>query len=398
LSEAKDSSRLYTALLCRYGELFLKSGNRHQFELQLERNIRRTLREIPEATLTTPHGRLLVRSRPEAFDAMEDRVRKIFGLVSVSPVACPPTNLEAIVATSLRVAEAAVAADPKLRRSFKVNTKRAVKTFEHRSYDINCAVADRIITTLGIPVDVHNPALQIGVEINKGGTFVFAETRAAPGGLPVGSAGRGLLLLSGGIDSPVAGYLAAKRGLSVEGIYFHSPPFVGEKTLNKVMSLARVLRSWNAMEVVWVIPFTEVQQRIREACRPDLAVVLYRRMMMRIADRIAARVKADALVTGETLSQVASQTVRNMTTINAAAERLVLRPLLTYDKVETIELARKIGTFDLSTLPYDDCCSLFMPPNPATGARPVDADKAEENIDVNALADAAAAAAERQIP
>ena len=392
------SPRLYTALLCRYGELFLKSGNRHQFELQLERNLRRTLRDIPGATLTTPHGRLVVRSAPEAFDDMEARVRKVFGLVSVSPVACPPTELQAIIDTGLRVAQAAVAANPSLARSFKVQTKRAVKTFEHRSYDINCAVADRIIRTTGIPVDVHNPTLTVGIEISKGGSFVFAEVLPAPGGLPVGSAGRALTLLSGGIDSPVAAYLAAKRGMAIEGIYFHSPPFVGHKTLDKVISLARVLRAWNAMDVVWVIPFTEVQQRIREVCRPDLSVVLYRRMMMRIADRLADRVKADALVTGETLSQVASQTVRNMGTIEAAAKHLVLRPLLTYDKVETIELARRIGTFDLSTLPYDDCCSLFMPPNPATGARPADALKSEEKLDVDALAQEAADAAERVIP
>lgn len=394
MSEA-SSTRLYTALLCRYGELFLKSGNRQQFEHQLERNIRRAIKDVPGATLTAPHGRIVVRSAPEAFDDLEARVRKVFGLVSVSPVACPATDLEAIVQTGLRVAEATIAANPSLKRSFKVQTKRAVKTFEHRSYAISCAVGDRINERLGIPVDVHNPAFTVGIEISKGGTFMFAETRAAPGGLPVGSAGKGLLLLSGGIDSPVAAYLAAKRGLSLEGVYFHSPPFVGEKTLDKVISLARVLHGWNAMGLVWVVPFTKVQERIRESCRADLAVVLYRRMMMRIADRIADRVKADALVTGETLAQVASQTVRNMGTIDAAAQRLVLRPLLTFDKVETIELARRIGTFDLSTLPYDDCCSLFVPPNPATGARPADAVRSEENFDVTALADEAAAAAQR---
>ncbi|MDX2021430.1 MAG: tRNA uracil 4-sulfurtransferase ThiI [Deltaproteobacteria bacterium] len=394
MSEA-PSSRLYTALLCRYGELFLKSGNRQQFEHQLERNIRRAIKDIPGATLTAPHGRIVVRCAPEAFDDLEARVRKVFGLVSISPVACPPTELEAIVQTGLRVALAAVTANPNLRRSFKVQTKRAIKTFEHRSYDISCAVADRIIERLGIPVDVHDPAFTVGIEISKGGTFMFAETLAAPGGLPVGSAGKGLLLLSGGIDSPVAAYLAAKRGLSLEGVYFHSPPFVGEKTLDKVVSLARVLRGWDAMGLLWVVPFTKIQERIRESCRADLGVVLYRRMMMRIADRLADRLKADALVTGETLSQVASQTVRNMGTIEAAAQHLVLRPLLTFDKVETIEMARRIGTFDLSTLPYDDCCSLFVPPNPATGARPADAVRSEENFDFNALADEAADAAER---
>lgn len=388
---------MYTTLLCRYGEIFLKAGNRDRFERQLERNVRKALKDIPSATVSCPHGRMVVRAAPEDFEATQARVRKVFGLVSLSPAACPPAELEAIVQTGLQVAQAALAAEPQLRRSFKVQTRRANKRFPHRSYDISCAVADRIVEHTGVPVDVKNPAFTVGVELSNGGVFVFAETRACPGGLPVGSAGHGLVLLSGGIDSPVAAYMAAKRGLSLDGVYFHSPPFVGEKTLDKVMSLARVLRDWNAMGVVWVVPFTEAQKQIREHGRAELAVVLYRRMMMRIADRIADKVKADALVTGETLSQVASQTITNMTTIEAAARRVVLRPLVTFDKVETIRVAEAIGTFDLSTLPYDDCCSLFMPPNPATGARLVDAERSEEGLDIEAIVQAAVAGAERVV-
>lgn len=384
------ASAPYSTLLCRYGELFLKAGNREKFERQLERNVRRALKDVPEAKLETPHGRLVVRTTPERFAETETRVRKVFGLVSVSPVACPPPDLPAIAQTGLIVARAAVAADPRLGKSFKVQTRRANKRFPHRSYDVSCAVADHIIVNTGMPVDVKSPALTVGIEISNGGVFVFAETRPCPGGLPVGTAGRGLLLLSGGIDSPVAGYLAAKRGLMVDGVYFHSPPFVGEKTLDKVVSLARVLSGWNAMGAVWVVPFTDVQKKIREACRADLAVVLYRRMMMRIADRLADKMQFDALITGETLSQVASQTITNLGTIEAAARRVVLRPLVTFDKVETIALAQQVGTFDLSTLPYDDCCSLFVPPNPATGARLVDAERSEEKLDVEALADEAA--------
>lgn len=389
-----DSQVEYTTLLARYGELFLKAGNRSRFERQLERNIRRALAGT-EATVQSPHGRLVVRTSPAFFADVEARLRKVFGLVSISPVACPPADLEAIAETGLQVANAVVTAEPALRRSFKVQTRRSNKRFPHRSYDVSCAVGNRIAAATGIPVDVKAPAFTVGVEISPGGVFVFAESRACPGGLPVATAGKALLLLSGGIDSPVAAYLAAKRGLALEGIYFHSPPFVGEKTLDKVMSLARVLRGWDAMSAVWVVPFTDVQKKLREAGRADMAVVLYRRMMMRIADRVADRIHADGLVTGETLSQVASQTITNLTTIEAAARRVVLRPLLTYDKVETIALAKRIGTFDFSTLPYDDCCALFVPPNPATGARVKDAEKSEAKLDLDALADEAADAATR---
>jgi thiamine biosynthesis protein ThiI len=245
-----------------------------------------------------------------------------------------------------------------------------------------------------VPVDLTNPALVVGVEVGHTAAFVFAETRAAPGGLPVGSSGHALLLLSGGIDSPVAGWLAAKRGLSLDALYFHSPPFVGEKSKDKVLTLARALHGWQALRNLHVVHFTEAQKRLRDAGPAELAVVLYRRMMMRVADLLADRVEAQALVTGENLGQVASQTVTNMKTIEAAARRLVLRPLLTYDKQETIEVARRIDTFDTSVLPYDDCCSLFVPPHPATGARVSDVERVEAHLDVAALAGEVAASAE----
>src|SRR5207249_2245431 len=189
-----------------------------------------------------------------------------------------------------------------------------------------------------IPVDLHAPALVVGVEVSTETAYVYAETRAAPGGLPVGVSGRGLLLLSGGIDSPVAGWLAAKRGLTLDALYFHSPPFVGEKSRDKVIALARELARWQIVRSLYVAPFTDCQKRLRDAGPAELAVVLYRRMMMRVADLLADRVDASALVTGENLGQVASQTVPNMTVIEQAARRLILRPLVTYDKMETTAL------------------------------------------------------------
>jgi thiamine biosynthesis protein ThiI len=211
----------------------------------------------------------------------------------------------------------------------------------------------------------------------------------------VGVSGRGLLLLSGGIDSPVAGWLAAKRGLALDAIYFHSPPFIGEKSKDKVVALARILARWGALRSVTVVPFTDAQRKLIDNGAGELAVVCYRRMMMRIADRIADNLESGALVTGENLGQVASQTIENMTAIEAAARRVVLRPLVTYDKVETTDLARRIGTFETSILPFDDCCSLFVPRHPATKARARDAENIEAEIDVAAIVDAAVAGAER---
>jgi thiamine biosynthesis protein ThiI len=254
-------------------------------------------------------------------------------------------------------------------------------------------VGARVAAETGLAVDVHRPDLRVGIEVGTERAFVYAGSRPAPGGLPVGSSGRALLLLSGGIDSPVAGWLAAKRGLAVDAVYFHSPPYVGEKSRDKVLSLGRVLARWQACRSVTVVPFTETQRRLRDGGPAELAVVLYRRMMMRIADAVADRIGAQALVTGENLGQVASQTVQNLAVIEEAARHVVLRPLVTNDKTETIALARRIGTYDISILPYEDCCSLFVPRHPATAARADDAVRVEARLDLaGALAEALAAA------
>jgi thiamine biosynthesis protein ThiI len=383
-------------LLCRYGELFLKSGNRRRFERVLADNIRAAVSDLPEAKVQTTHGRTLVRVRRADLDDAASRVERVFGLVSFSvarKVDAAP-DLAAFGAAAVDEARAAMARDRPA--SFKVESRRADKRFPLTSLEISRQVGGRVHDETAIPVDVHTPALTIGVEIAPGGgAFVYGGTRAAPGGLPVGASGRALLLLSGGIDSPVAGWLAAKRGLALDAVYFHSPPFVGEKSRDKVLSLARKLARWQAVRSVTVVNFTDVQKRLRAAGPGELAVVLYRRMMMRIADAVADQVGADALVTGENLGQVASQTIHNMGTIEEAARRVVLRPLLTYDKVETTGLAQRIGTYDTSILPFDDCCSLFVPAHPATRSRVQDVAPAEAKLDLAAEVAAAVAGSER---
>jgi tRNA uracil 4-sulfurtransferase len=383
------------SILCRFGELFLKGGNRGFFLRAMSDNVRRAVRDLPDAKVSTPYGRILVRVPDELRDDACARLERVFGLVSVSAGAEAEPNLEAITATAVSEAKAAIARNPDLGRSFKVETRRSNKKFPLRSHDIDCHVGGAIIDTLSMRVDVHKPSLRIGIEVAQSTVYIFAEIRPAPGGLPVGVSGRGLLLLSGGIDSPVAGWLAAKRGLALEALTFHSPPFTGERAKDKVVSLLRILARWQVATTLHVAHFTETQQRLREAGPAELAVVLYRRMMVRVADLLCKRVRADAIVTGENLGQVASQTLINMANIENAARHIVLRPLLTYDKMETVALARQIGTYDTSSLPYEDCCSLFIPAHPATAARLADVEAAEAKLDVAKEAEAIAANCER---
>ncbi|MBC8132487.1 MAG: tRNA 4-thiouridine(8) synthase ThiI [Deltaproteobacteria bacterium] len=381
-------------IVCRFGELFLKSGNRRRFEAVLHKNMRLALAGIEGARVEPVHGRVFVHVADDAAaSAAADRLQRVFGLVSISIAAVTAADLEEI--TQAAVALAKTEQQVSRPKTFKVEARRTNKKFPYISLEIARHVGGRIIEATGLGVDVHHPELRVGIEVAKDRAFVYAGERAAPGGLPVGVSGRALLLLSGGIDSPVAGWLSAKRGLALDAVYFHSPPYIGEKSRDKVLTLGRMLASWQALDSVTVVGFTETQKRLREAGPPELAVVLYRRMMMRIADQIADQCHADGLITGENLGQVASQTIQNMAAIEAAARHVVLRPLVTFDKVDTIALARRIGTYETSVLPFDDCCSLFVPRHPATSARIQDAERAESKLDIAAEVSAAVAAAEK---
>jgi thiamine biosynthesis protein ThiI len=370
------------SILCRYGELFLKGGNRGFFLRAIADNVRRAVRDLPDAKVSTPYGRILVRVPEEIREDACNRLERVFGLVSVSAGAEAAPDIESITTIAVAEAKAAIARNPELSRSFKIETRRTNKHFPMSSHDIDCHVGGAIIDALGMKVDVHKPSLRIGIEVHQNTVYIFAEIRPAPGGLPVGVSGRGLLLLSGGIDSPVAGWLAAKRGLALEALTFHSPPFTGERAKDKVVSLLRILSRWQVATTLHVAHFTETQQRLREAGPAEFAVVLYRRMMIRVADILCERSRCSAIVTGENLGQVASQTLVNMANIENAARHIVLRPLLTYDKMETTALARRIGTYDTSSLPYEDCCSLFIPAHPATAAKLAAVEAVEAKLDV----------------
>jgi thiamine biosynthesis protein ThiI len=369
-------------ILCRYAEIFLKGGNRAFFERKLVDNIRRAVAPV-QARVERLHGRILIWPVPGGTARTIARLERVFGLASLSPARLVEKNLDALSAAAIEEARAWAAGKPG--GTFKVETRRSDKRFQPASPEVSRLVGGAVHVATGLPVDVHHPQLHLGVEIGFEHAFVYGRTVAAPGGLPVGSSGRVDLLLSGGIDSPVAGWMAMKRGCHVAATYFHSFPFTGDKTKEKVAGLARLLARWQGAVELRVVPFTDAQKALRAAGDPRLAVVLYRRMMIRVAEKIARARGALALVTGDALGQVASQTLENLSVIGAAATLPILRPLVAHDKLETIDWARRIGTYDLSIAPYEDCCSLFVPEHPETKAKLAPVEAAESKLDLAAL-------------
>jgi len=386
------SSASSDTIVLRVAESFLKGRNRNSFFKAFVRNARRLVRDLPGVEVESLYLRAMVHHPPELRDKVLARLARLFGLASMSVAhGCEPT-IEAMSATAL-----ALARELPPNATFKVETRRRDKRFPTRSPEVSRLVGGAVYQQLGLPVDVHSPDHVLHVEIGPERTFLFCDVVAGPGGLPVGVSGRVGLLLSGGIDSPVAGWSAMRRGCVIDAIYFHSFPYTGDKTREKVLDIARILARWQGRLAVHVVHFTEVQKALRDAGRAELAVLLYRRMMMRAASLIAEREGCAALVTGENLGQVASQTLQNLGVIEQAATMPVLRPLITYDKLEIIDVAQRIDTYETSILPYEDCCSLFVPKHPATRGRLDDLLDAESSLDVDALALGLADAAERVV-
>ncbi len=377
-------------IVLRIGEIFLKGGNRRQFLRQFLRNAKKLVRDLEGVRVEPAHLRALVHYPPELEGQVIDRLSRLFGLSSMSPAVAVERDLEAVAAEAIRAAAALAPGT-----SFKVETRRRDKRFPMTSQDVSREVGGRVAAATGLPVDLHAPGVTLEVEIGADACFVYSRVIPGPGGLPVGSGGRAGLLLSGGIDSPVAGWYAMRRGCRIHGIYFHSFPYTGDKTKEKVLDIARELAAWQGEMAVYVVAFTEVQKALREASDGAYAVLMYRRMMMRAASRIAAGERAAALCTGDNLGQVASQTLENLGAIEAASELPVLRPLLGFDKQEIVRDAARIGTYETSILPYDDCCSLFLPKHPATRASAATLERQERGLDVDAMADSLADGAER---
>jgi thiamine biosynthesis protein ThiI len=367
-------------VLVHYHEIALKGRNRPFFLGKLADNLRRATGDMPGARVKILPGRLSL-DVPDGvpWDAVRERVAAVFGIANFAPAHEVALDLEALKA-------AAVASlRDRAFGSFRVTTKRSYKGFPKNSGEIDREVGAAVHEATGVRVDLERPELTLFVEVLQDRIFYSYEKQKGPGGFPVGSSGRVMALLSGGIDSPVAAYRIMKRGCRVILVHFHAFPLQDRTTTDKARELARLLTRFQFRTRLLLVPFATVQQTIVAACPAPLRVVLYRRFMVRIAEALAPRMRARALVTGESLGQVASQTLDNMAVIDEAAVGPVLRPLVGMDKEEITAEARRIGTFEISTLPDQDCCQLFVPRSPATSAKAYEVAAAEAALDVEGL-------------
>ncbi len=350
----------YDTILVRYGELSTKGKNRKDFIRRLDKNIRFMLRDYPNLTYRRTHDRIYIKMTDENPEEISEKLQKVFGISSFSFTEKVNSDLDEIIATSLRIAQETD------KKTFKIVSKRHDKSFPVVSDQINRAVAGEILRNTDLKVDVHNPELMIRIEVHANETYITSDKIQGAGGYPTGINGKVLLMLSGGIDSPVAAYEIMKRGIEVEAVHFASPPYTSQAARDKVIELARQVSVYQGHVKIHMLPFTATQLEIYKAAGDPYAVTLMRRMMFRLAQEVAERNNCIALATGESVGQVASQTLESMACINSVVSIPVLRPLVCFDKVEIIELARKIGTYETSILPYEDCCTIFDPKNPVT--------------------------------
>lgn len=378
---------MYKVILIRFGEIGLKGKNRSTFVNQLISNIKWALKGLANYKLERTYGRIYLYPK-DNLEAILDRLRMIPGIVSLSPTAIAPLDYRKLEKTALEVFQDAVEEYP---ATFKVETRRANKNFPMKSLEISREIGAHILRNINqgkenrLTVDVHNPDFILNIEVRKDNIYVYTRVIPGPGGLPVGSSGKGLLLLSGGIDSPVAGWLGMKRGMKIEAIYFHSFPYTSDRAKEKVIDLAKVLSRYGGKIKLYISYFTEIQKEIMKHCPRKYNITIMRRMMFRLATEIARRNNDLVLVTGESVGQVASQTLESMQVINAVTNLPVLRPLITMDKTEIMDIAREIGTYETSILPYEDCCTVFVPKHPVTKPRLETAIEAEKDLAIEEL-------------
>jgi thiamine biosynthesis protein ThiI len=371
----------FDVILLRFGEWTLKGKNKSVFANKLLRNVKEKCKEFSSVRISQEHGRMFIELNGQPYEPVIAKLQEVFGLVGFSPAIRVKNDLEEIKQAALTIVRG-----EKNIQTFKVVSKRSNKKFPIRSLDLNQKIGGHILANAQpIRVDVHEPDLAIHVEVRSTGTYVYGKDIPGIGGLPVGTSGRVLLLLSGGIDSPVAGYLSLKRGVELEAIHFHSYPYTSERAKQKVIDLAQILTRFGGKIRLHIVPFTEIQTEINRHCYESYSITIMRRMMLRIAEAIAHRRKALALVTGESLGQVASQTLESMNTINAVTNLPILRPLIGMDKQEIITISKKIGTYETSILPYEDCCTVFLPKAPKTKPEKEVASKLENRLDMDRL-------------
>lgn len=356
---------LKEVILAKLGEIVLKGLNRKSFEDLLLKNIKRRLKQLGDFEIKCAQSTIYIAPKDESLDLTEivDALQKIFGIVSISKAAITNKTMEDIEKTTLEYLEPTL----KTLKTFKVETKRADKKFELKSPEISANLGGFVLKNFeNLSVDVHNPDITINVEIRDFGAYVRGNAIKGAGGLPVGSSGKAAILISGGIDSPVAAWMMAKRGLELCAIHFASPPYTSERAEKKVVSLLKKVSEYSGRMTMYTVPFTKIQETIHEKCPEELFTIIMRRIMFKISTIIANQQKCQALITGESLGQVASQTIGAIQCVDESAGLPVFRPLIGMDKEEIIKISRHIDTFDISIEPYEDCCTVFTPKHPRT--------------------------------
>lgn len=368
-------------IIVRVCEIFLKGKNRFYFVNLLEENIKKALDGIKYDLVKLQMRYLVENFDEDKYDLIMSKLLKICGIHTMSVAYCVESDVD-------KIAEAAIAECKDMKGSFKVETNRADKTFPLHSVELSAEIGGRILERYGkdLYVDVKKPKNILKIDIRENGqSLIYKDVIKGVGGMPVGSSGKGFLMLSGGIDSPVAGYMMAKRGMKLAAVHFHSYPYTGEAAKEKVITLGKMISEYSAGMTLYVVKFTEIQEEIHKKCSEEFMITMMRRFMMRITERLANYHGGQAIITGESLGQVASQTTESITSSNSVVTMPVFRPLIAFDKLETIEIANKIGTYETSILPYEDCCMVFLPKFPAIKPRMDRVLKEESRLDVEEL-------------
>ena len=367
-------------IFIKYGELTTKKGNRNVFIKKLTNNIKNILGNI-NYNMKSDRSRIYIESND--IDLVVEKLKNIFGIHSIVIAYKVDNNSDTIIDSVYELVKC------ESFKTFKVDTKRADKRFEVHSMDFNKMVATKILKNMNVSVDVHNPELHIKIEIRVEGTFIYFNEIKGLGGYPVGIQGKSLLMLSGGIDSPVAGYLALKRGVDIECLYFESPPHTSVQAKNKVIGLANIINKYSGNIKVNIVPFTKIQETILRNVKEEYIITIMRRMMYRIALKFAKKNKMQVIFNGESIGQVASQTLSSINVINNVCDIPVIRPVACMDKLEIIDIAKKIGTYETSILPYEDCCTVFVPKHPVINPTLDKCELYEKSFDYETLIDEA---------
>ena len=383
---------MYNSIIVKYGEIGIKGKNRYIFENKLIKNIKNMLKPIDKFNVYKEYGRVYVDLGDYEYDEVCEEVKKVFGVVGVCPaVKVLRNNEEDVEAAYQKLKETALLVlEEKIEngaKTFKVESRRGDKSFRLTSQDMSIDRGGYLLSNVGdkIKVDINKPEAKIKCELRENNVVVYSDTVPGYGGLPIGTNGKAMSLLSGGIDSPVATWMVAKRGMEVEAVHFHTYPFTSEKSQEKVKDLARILAKYCGKVRLHKVNILEIQKAVGLNCRDEEMTIISRRFMMRIAQKLAEQRNCDALITGESIGQVASQTIQGLTCTNASVSLPVFRPLIAMDKTEIIEIAKKIDTFETSIIPEEDCCSVFAPKKPVTKPKLERIEDSEKALDVDKL-------------